>query len=258
METVWDKKRSEWYSRAVDGSNYPANAVKALRELLKECESVLDIGAGCGALSIPIAKKVKRVTAVEPSKCMFEILKNKVKKAGLRNIRAYNAGWRGARFQGDLQRKLRPHDMVICANLPYRMVCNERFLRHITEKARHYIVYLQGAGGWNRFYYRDLYPLLLKRKYRTEGDYMKTYMFLHKQGILPNVKIVDFYLDQPFDDFKDALDFWHHRLNGILSPKKESMLENFLRKKLIPSGKKKNALVAPFGLRRAALTWWRP
>jgi SAM-dependent methyltransferase len=257
METRWDKKRSEWYSRAIDRSNYPGNAVKSLGPLLRECESVLDIGAGCGALSIPIAKKVKRVTAVEPSKWMLRLLKQRVKEAGLRNISAFNAGWKGNRFQGNLHRKLIPHDLVICANLPHQIVCSKRFLRYIADMTRNYIVYLQGAGGWNRFYYRELYPLLLNRKYNIESDYIKTYMFLHEQGILANVKIFDFYLDQPFNDFEDALDFWHHRLNVRLSPKKEGMLVSFLRKKLI-SSEKNNTLVAPFGLRRAALTWWRP
>ncbi len=257
MATKWDEKRSNWYSRAIEQSNYPKQAVTALLPLLRTCESVLDIGAGCGALSIPIAGSVKRVTAIEPSRWMYSSLLKRVREKGIKNIRAYNAGWKGYRLQGDLHTKLRPHDMVVCANLPHSVICNVRFLRYITNMSGKIIVYIQNAGGWNRFYYRELYPMLLKRKYSNECDYINTYIFLHHQGILANVKIFEYYLDQPFESFDEAMDFWRHRLKTKLSFRKEGMLADFLRKRLIRMGKD-NTLTAPFGLRKTALMWWKP
>ena len=256
MTTTWDKKRAEWYGRAIEKSNYPHNAVAALAPLLKECSSVLDIGAGCGALSIPIALKVKKVTALEPSQWMYKILLKRAKKADIRNIRAFNTGWKGSKLKGSLHQNLKPHDMIVCANLPHTMICDVKFLRYISKLSKKFIVYLQNAGGWNRFYYRELYPMLLKKKYSNECDYINTYTFLHQQGILANVKIFHFYLDQPFENFDEALDFWHHRMKVRFTSRKERMLADFLKKKLIPSGKS-GSLIAPFGLRSAALTWWK-
>lgn len=253
MGTTWDKKRSEWYCSAVELSNYPVNAVSALSHLLRECEGVADIGAGCGALSLPIAGKVRRVSAYEPSRWMFELLRKRSRSAGIRNIRAYQAGWK----KGSDLRDMKPHDMVICANLPQEIVCSRAFLRHIMKSSKKYIVYLQNAGGWNRFYYRELYPLLLNREYVIEGDYINTYDFLHEQGILANVRIFEYSLDQPFQDFDEALDFWKHRLATKLTPNKERLLQAFLKKKLVHSDKY-DCLIAPFGVRRAALTWWAP
>jgi len=266
MVTKWDKQRSEWYYRAVEQSNYPERAVKTLLPLLRKCDSVIDIGAGCGALSIPIARLVKRVTATEPSKWMYALLLRSAKEAGIKNITAYNSGWLKTGVKGGLKSKLKPHDMVLCANLPPDIVCNVNFLSYISKVSGKYVVYLHGAGEWNRFYYDDLYPLLLGRKYIHDGDYLKTYSFLHGQGIFANTKIFEFYLDQPFKDFDDAMDFWRHRLKARLTKRKEKILSDFLKKKLISTRNRSrgagmtgqsNTLTAPFGLRRAAIMWWK-
>ncbi|GBE05886.1 MAG TPA: methyltransferase domain-containing protein [Nitrospirae bacterium] len=257
MVHKWDKKRSEWYRRAVEQSDYPQKAVALLKPMLRTCDSVIDIGAGCGALSLPVARKVKKVTAVEPSKWMYDLLLKRAEKAGIKNIRAYNAGWKRSGLKGELPSAIKPHDMVICANLPYSVVCGRGFLDYISKISKKYIVYLHGAGRWNRFYYDDLYPMLFKKKYLGEGDYLNTYEFLHRRGIFADIRIFEFSFDQPFVDFNDALDFWRHRLKTKLTIKKEKILADFLKKKLVPSARA-SALTAPFGLRKAALMWWRP
>ena len=145
--------------------------------------------------------------------------------------------------------------MVICANLPESIVCSANFLKYISNISKKFIVYLQGAGEWDRFYYKKLYPMLFKKKYVYDGGFIKTYNFLYQHGIFANVRIFDFYLDQPFEDFDDAMDFWRHRLEKKLTAGKEKALARFLKKKLIASGQD-NTLIAPFGLRKAAVMWW--
>ena len=80
MATKWDKKRSFWYCRAIEQSNYPQKAIAVLAPLLKKCEGVIDVGAGCGALSIPASSLVKNITAVEPSRWMYEVLLKRAKE----------------------------------------------------------------------------------------------------------------------------------------------------------------------------------
>ena len=36
-------------------------------ELLVECRTALDVGAGFGALALPLARRLLRVTAIEPA-----------------------------------------------------------------------------------------------------------------------------------------------------------------------------------------------
>jgi hypothetical protein len=63
------------------------------------------------------------------------------------------------------------------------------------------------------------------------------------------------------------MDFWRHRIKTKLTSEKERMIADFLKKKLIFSRNRSrsvgttgrnNTLVAPFGLRKAALMWWKP
>jgi FkbM family methyltransferase len=52
--------------------------------------TVLDVGAGTGRITIPMAKCVKRVTALEPSQKMLSILKATAEKEGVSNIQCIN------------------------------------------------------------------------------------------------------------------------------------------------------------------------
>ena len=68
----WTPHRVRLFSQAIQQSDFPAKAIKALEPALADCRSVLDIGAGVGALTVPLAKRVERVTALEPSPAMAD------------------------------------------------------------------------------------------------------------------------------------------------------------------------------------------
>ena len=61
---------------------------REIDKLINTNSRVLDIGAGTGAYTIPLAHKVREVTAFEPSSTNFKNLEMKAKKFS--NIRAYN------------------------------------------------------------------------------------------------------------------------------------------------------------------------
>ena len=58
----------------------------ALSSVLTADSTMLDIGAGPGSFTIPFAKHIKSVTAIEPSKGMVEVLKENAKEAGVENF----------------------------------------------------------------------------------------------------------------------------------------------------------------------------
>ena len=60
------------------------NALEAIISRVKKGGKILDMGAGTGRLSIPLAEKGYQVTAVEISKEMCAVLKEKAKKAGVK------------------------------------------------------------------------------------------------------------------------------------------------------------------------------
>jgi predicted O-methyltransferase YrrM len=65
----------------------------ASRGALRAGYRVLDIGAGPGAFALPMAARVREVTALEPASAMAAILEKKRAARGLRNIRLVGKGW---------------------------------------------------------------------------------------------------------------------------------------------------------------------
>ena len=61
----WTPRKVAWYERALARGDYAATVLGALAPVLAECETALDVGAGCGALALPLAERLRRVTAVE-------------------------------------------------------------------------------------------------------------------------------------------------------------------------------------------------
>ena len=63
-------------------------------------DSVLDVGSGPGVLAVPLAKKARAVTVVEPSAAMIELLFQHCREEGIQNITVVNARWEEAADSG--------------------------------------------------------------------------------------------------------------------------------------------------------------
>jgi len=70
-------KFAEDYSEMAKYNNYEygRKAIEALSEIVDDDFEVLEIGAGPGTLTIPLAEKVKTIVAVESSKMAVDYLK---------------------------------------------------------------------------------------------------------------------------------------------------------------------------------------
>jgi len=243
-EHHWTPRRARWFSQAVQQSDFPAKVVKALEVALANCWSVLDVGAGVGALSVPIAKRVRAVTALEPAAAMLDELKESLARNRLTNVTCLQAAWGEA--------VLEPHDLVLVANVAPLFDDLLGFLTRAEPLARRAIALVQNAGpGGEKFYLEELYPLLLGRPYPGRTDYLGTVTLLHSLGIYAHVEIVDYRFDQPFADFQEALDFWTEHLR-LTEPEQSRRLVAFLQARLQSIGSR---VIAPMR-RRSAVIWW--
>lgn len=77
-------------------------------------DSVLDVGAGPGRISIAAARRVKSVTALDVSSGMLSMLQKNVAEAGVTNVTPLHLGWEAV-VPGD---NVQPHDIVIAARSP--------------------------------------------------------------------------------------------------------------------------------------------
>lgn len=91
-------------------TKYPGQALDRILECVDPHSTVLDIGAGNGAIAVPLAKAVRHVTAVEPSSGQIARLMENAGLVGVSNIRVIPKRWEDTTLQ-----ELGCHDVVIAA-----------------------------------------------------------------------------------------------------------------------------------------------
>lgn len=82
---------------------------------LKQNDIVLEVGPGMGALTIELAKKVKKVIAIEKDKKLYDILKNIIEKENIANIELINDDI----LNLPIEKLILKHHYKVVANLPY-------------------------------------------------------------------------------------------------------------------------------------------
>jgi len=252
MSPGWDRGKDYWtphrvrlFSQAIQLSDFPAKVVKALEPTLADCESVLDVGAGVGSLTVPISKCVPQVTALEPSPTMLDELRATLARNHLENVTCLQAAW------GETE--IAPHDLVLVANVASIFENLLGFLTAAEPLAHRAVALVQNVGpGAEKFYLGELYPLLLGRSYPQREDYLRTLALLHSLGIYANVQIVAYRFDQPFATMEEATDFWTEQMR-LTEPEQRRRLLAFLQSRLEHVG---GHLIAPMR-RQSAVIWWQ-
>jgi hypothetical protein len=111
--TVWNDEAARFHAQALAQSDYVAAIGGALRVALGPCPSLLDIGAGCGALGAALLDRTARWTAIEPNRFM---------QSEVRRRSALEPGWHvsvlGCRWQDAAPAAWAGHAVALCANIP--------------------------------------------------------------------------------------------------------------------------------------------
>lgn len=96
--------------------------------------TVLDVGAGAGRFTIPLARGAREVTAVDPTPALLALLREDAAAAGLTNLRIVESTWEDAQVP--------PADIVLCANVVTPIADIGPFLRKLDAHAlqRCYVV----------------------------------------------------------------------------------------------------------------------
>ena len=241
----WNTLKAKWYQKGLKYSNLPKIALNIILPKTRDCKTFLDVGSGCGTFAIPLAKAGKTVTALDPSKAMIALLDEEIKKKKLRNVKTINAAW------GEVE--IKPYDAILCANVPGLLKDSMDFLKQANALAKKAVFLIEGADpNADKFYYKELYPLLFNKPFLPRTDYLKTYTDLHSLGIFANVEVIEYDFDQPFDNMEEAVDFWKEYM-GIVTGEHDEKLKIFLEGKL---KRYKDGLIARFH-KKSAVIWWR-
>lgn len=211
INEAWDRKAAE-YDKDLEHSN----RVKFLDKIERHSpQTVLDVGAGSGVFAIPLAKRVKRVVAVEPSPGMLDILKKKAESYNLTNIEYINKKWEDVSVDTLIEINNGEYDAVICSHALYYITNLHNSFKKMNDISKGHVYLLIIADEDLDNTYLKLWERLHK-KTRSQGqypDYACLYMVLREIGLHPNIEILDTYakiyiksIDECIDRWKDDLD----------------------------------------------------
>ncbi len=129
----WQRLAPEFDNRHSLAAHCPPLLARLLA-LASDCHSAIDLGAGTGEFSLPLAQlaAMRTVTAVDYSAPMLHQLARKATAARLSNL-----SWRNARWE---EAEVAPHDLVLLVNALYRTDEIMPALRRIEGLARRRVV----------------------------------------------------------------------------------------------------------------------
>lgn len=90
--TFWDRF-APWYEKWLSRGRYHVAIMRELSQLVEPGWHILDVGAATGALSIPLTSLGCKVTAIDPSKVMSQILKGKLSDLNIKEVEVVTQKW---------------------------------------------------------------------------------------------------------------------------------------------------------------------
>ncbi|MDD5386490.1 MAG: class I SAM-dependent methyltransferase [Sulfuricurvum sp.] len=175
--TDWDEKSRDMAQSTIN-SPYVNDFISRMN--IAGDEVVLDIGCGPGALSIPLAKKVKEVIAIDFSTQMLSELEAYAAREGITNIRTFHLSWE------DDWSILPPVDIAV-ASRSMEVSDAEHALIKMSSCARRecYLTYKVGGS------FVDMEILnYIGKKIITKPDYWYLPILLYQNGYLPTIDYI--------------------------------------------------------------------
>jgi len=179
-EDFWDGytfgDKNEEYSKY---ANYPGQIMEKMMGFIDTDSTILDIGAGAGAYTIPFAKVAQMVTVVEPSNGQVSRLMRRAEREGLNNIMVINKRWE------DVDGKeLENYDLVNAAYCFHMPDIGEALQKMIDVTAGAlFLISLLDHG------FDDVHEVIFGER-PSEPSYIYLYNVLYQMGYPSNVEII--------------------------------------------------------------------
>lgn len=218
------KKKDLWNSIApqfnewMDKDDYPAEFISKIK--IEPNDTVLDVGCGNGAITIPLAQKARSVTALDSSTRMLEFLG---KKAGHpSNIQMINKGLEEVDAQ-----EIGYHDVVVASRSLNGIADIQAQLEKLDSIARKY-VYITLWGVDNRKFENEMAELLGRESHQNP-EYILVYNILYEMGIQANVEFLKSNTRNHYSNMDEALDRIKWRI-GDMDEGEKSIIKKHLER----------------------------
>ncbi|MBN1626666.1 MAG: methyltransferase domain-containing protein [Deltaproteobacteria bacterium] len=238
----WDKRAASFVDHA-GKTAYPDAFLKIMEP--RSDWTVIDMGCGGGTLALPLAARVKKITAVDYSDRMLEMLGSEAQRRGINNINTIKAGW----DDDWAEMNIGLHDVAIASrSLSVDDVHGAIMKLKNVARKRVYISTIVGDGPYDRRIFdaigRELIPSV---------DYIYVYNLLYEMGIHAGISFIPEESARIFDDFGSAGDYFKWMLNEM-TLEEEYNLDQYLRKNMIIKGGK--SVIEYKKSFKWAVIWW--
>lgn len=206
--------------------------------------TVLDVGAGNGRWTIPVARTAKSVTAVEPSDTMLNILRQNIAAANLNNIQIVSAPWEGA--------TVKLYDVIICAHAMYASPEFAAFvhkMEHHASKRCYLALRLPPHNG-----ILGELSLAIHGCRHDSPNAIVAYNALYSMGIYANMLVEEVIYHWVNSTFEEAFARTKRHLRLGSSGAHDKLIRDTLARRLTCVN---NSYIWPDGM-RSALLWWSP
>jgi SAM-dependent methyltransferase len=191
----WDRKAPSFAKR---NSKSPFIDLVLEKLPLQKEYTVLDAGSGPGTLSLPIAKRVQSVTALDYSQGMLDALKTEATRQEVKNIRVINGSWADDWEQFELPQ----HDICI-ASRSLSVPDLQASLTKLNDYSRGYVFVVDRIG--HTPFDKGAFEAV-NRPFRSGPDYIYTVNTLYSMGIHCTVDIISLNAETRYKDIEAAME----------------------------------------------------
>jgi len=215
----WDKAAPGFYKRTHKEDYQDALFDKLI---LDESDVVLDVGCGEGSVTIPLAKRVKKVIGLDSSPKMLEYLEKRASQNNVDNIETVLKPIE--KISCDEIGKV---DVVVCSRSLNGIIPIEEVLFELNKIASKY-VFITIFGPENKKIEKD-YDKELGIKTEDFPDYNYFFNILFNMGIYANVERFDLNNYREYESIDEAMDNGKFRLD-LYSDEEKDMLRDYLKR----------------------------
>ena len=239
----WEK-RSSSFADHTGKSHYPNEFLKLMR--LAPDYTVLDMGCGGGALAVPLAARVKKVTAVDFSPGMIAIVNDICRKQNIPNIETILGEWDSDWAALGIGK----YDIAISSR-SLRAENSAPYIQKLINAARRqvYVSAPEGSG--------PLDAKLLEfagRDASVKSDYRQLMDVLHNMGIRADLSFIEEKYAGRWRTPDEAAESHKWMFYGVATPEEEKKIQLYFEQNLI----EKDGLLQLKYERtsRWAVMWW--
>ena len=241
----WDRRAGRFAARLADsvvGDPFLAR----LRRLSGSRTSVIDVGSGPGRFTLALAPRVARITAVDPSRAMLDLLGRQARRRRLTNVEMVTGRWEDV--------DVAPADVVFASYVLPVVADAPTFLAKLDAVARRHALLYLGAFT-NDAIVDPLWRHFHEKPRRPGPSWLDAVDVVREMGIDADVEVVEVANRTRFSSLAEAVDDYRDLLAVPDTRETRAELRRLLRSWLVGPD---HALRAPIATLPAAVVRWRP